>query len=499
MFFDRQIIFDNTFLARLFLFSTAVLSCILVWYGAAGLRGTDQYWYIADVLTISQGLESFTNNFFPGPMLRNGIVPAKNYFMHNSPVMFPIGWLSRFIDAYNAWILTNVACHAIVAGCIFYIAVRYTTTIIAMIVTGFYLISPIAIWQTINPLLEMYYSSLVAMQLLCFCYRERSLFRYGLYVSLIVGLASHPIFFVPACIWAVLDFIASKNKKTGLIIFSLFSIGSYLVLQGKDVWFPSSFQPELKAIIASVVPGRSNMYWHYSEILPVVDLHLMKNKVLYALQKHFFTARFAPLYIFTNVALIVSCYLVIFRLKKWWRLLIPFGVFGGQYIAMIFLQQNHPRYQQIVAAVVFCVIAIGMFEIVNSRKISKRKISAGVGVCVGVLFLMSLAIVHSGRNQSRNEGQEVERLVQEVSVLPADARIVGIDVKPHNPFSFIVRPRNMLFIRTDMLNESQIDRAIKLFDPTYFFVSDNKYKVSGKLIVKLDTRRFGELFVYEVN
>lgn len=490
---------DNFLPARIFLFVTAMLSCALVWYGAAGLRGTDQYWYVADVLTLSHGLEPLTNNFFPGPMLRHGSVPDTNYFMHNSPVMLVVGWMAKYISAYHAWILINMLCHIIVGVCVYIIATHVASKISALVVTGIYLISPIAIWQTINPLLEMYYSSLVGLQLLCFYLREKLICRYMLYVFLLVGLLSHPIFIVPACLWG---FWALVERRGANFAFELFLFLPYFFLilfflKYKTVWFPSSFQPELKAIIASAVPGNSNMFWHYSEVLPSIDLALMKDKAIHALRSHFLVAKFAPLYVFTNIALVTVLYLCFFHLAKWWKILFPLGLFGCQYLAMIFLQQNHPRFQQIVAAVVFTVIAIGITEVFSNRNISTRFVSAGVAFGSVLILLSSLLVVHTGRVQSQNEKEEVNQLADALNMVPHDARIVGIDVKPHNPFSFIVRPRQMLFIRTDMLDEQQIRRAIDMFNPGFFVARAGSYPVQGKLLAKLDTGRFGELLVYE--
>ena len=459
-----------------------VLALFLVFYGAAGVRGTDQYWYVADVETLSRGLAPVTNNIFPGPMLRNGAVPENNYFMHNSPVMYVIGSLSKVIPPYNAWIIVNTLCHFIVALCIFLVLLRLTTQPLSILITSFYVLSPIAIWQTINPLLEMYYAALAGMQIAFFIYRDRWFCRLMLSGLLLLGVLSHPIFLVPAIlwgIWSVVEFSEWRDPGKLLVWVCYFGLLA-LFKMNKDIWFPSSFQPELKAIVASVVPGKSNMFWHYSEVLPEITKNLMLAKAQSAVEKHLLVPRFTPLYLFTNLAILTAAFLSFFYMKKWWKLLIPLGVFGSQYIAMLLLQQNHPRFQQIIAVVTFTLLGVGLYELQNRFNVTKKQL-AGAGI-VGLisLFGLSLAMAHSGRQQSLTQEMNVSEMLELVSDIPENASIVGIDVKPHNPFSYIVRPRDMLFIRTDMLETPQIERAIELFQPDYYIVRERtEYIVNG--------------------
>ena len=434
-------------------------------------------------------------------MLRKGAVPEFNFFMHNSPVMLLIGWVSRHIDAYFAWIIVNSICHFTVALCIYLISLRYSSKSVSTAVTGFYLISPIALWQTINPLLEMYFAALVGVQLLCFFYREKTACKYLLYITLLVGLMSHPIFLAPAFLWGLWAIVerSGKNVLIDITLASLYFGMVVLCLKFKSYWFPSSFQPEMKAIIASAVPGSSNMFWHYSEQLPVIDMTLFKLKVGYALKKQFLVAKMAPFYLFTNIALAIAVYLALFRFSKWWRVLIPLGLFGCQYVSLIFLQQNHPRYQQIVACVTFVLIGIGLNQFIRRSNVGRKYFPLGVFAVSVVVIALTFTVVQYGRTQSLSEAKEIERLEHELAAVPDNARIVGINIKPHNPFSYIVRPRQMLFIRTDMLDQKQSERAIDLFDPDYFVVRlSDEYQTQGKFVKRFDTKMFGKLAVYSV-
>ena len=146
--------------AFLLLFSTLAM-LVLVWYGAAGLRGTDQYWYVADVEKLVNNEPLSTNTYFPGVMLRSNVVLDDNPILHNSPMLYVVAFVASALPVYESWIAVNLALHIFVAICIYSLSRKYTRADLAAVVTAFYLLSPIAIWQTINPLLEMYYAGLV--------------------------------------------------------------------------------------------------------------------------------------------------------------------------------------------------------------------------------------------------------------------------------------------------------------------------------------------------
>ena len=379
-----------------------VLASLLIVYGAAGLRGSDQYWYVADVAKIVSGGEHVTNNFFPGPMLRDGSVTAKNYFMHNSPVLVAVAWVSKLANPYVAWIIVNTIFQFLCLICVFLVLVQLTDKKVAVFCSILYVLSPIAIWQTINPLLEMYYSALVGVVLLSFIYRSYSVAFIGLYILLLLGVVSHPIFILPTLLWVIWSILEVNNNRRiiALVVGIVYLPLVFYCYVHKNVWFPSSFQPDLNAIVASAVPGKSNMYWHYANKIPSVDSGLFISKATHAFEKHILHLKYAPLYLFTNLALLAGLALCVFHFKRLWQVLIPFGLFGSQYIAMILLQQNHPRYQQIVAVVSFTFIGMFVYRFVVKEKYSHFNAKMVVAICMVVLFIASLFLVHRGRTES---------------------------------------------------------------------------------------------------
>lgn len=486
------------------IFIACICASFITWYGAEGLRGTDQYWYISDVEKIMNGEELVTNTYFPGAILRTQGVPDKNYIHHNSPMLYVVAAMGDWFGAYNGWILCNLIYHFLIALSIFLISLRLTSEAAASFVTAFYLVSPIAVWQTINPLLEMYFSVLVALSLLIFFYRDKlMLLRVTLWIVLFVGVVSHPIFLAPAVVYGLVWVYDhwSENRILaigGAIIYYI--VITYLQLH-KDEWFPSSFQPDLRAIIGSVVPGKSNMIWHYSDALPEIDMNFILLKIRIALLKHFFDIKFSVVYIFSNIAILMTAFLITFRTKKTLYVLIVLAIYGLQYLAMIFLQQNHPRYQQIIATVTFVIIAMAIHHFHNDRDIDSK----WPVICVGVLMFMITAIAgymaHTARQQSMSEASDIETLVQGFDVIPKGVRVVSVDLMPHNPLSYILNSRDVLFVRNNLLSREKIDRAIDLFNTDYFIIrkggAANWINDEMVYVDSLTSRRFGEIEIYQ--
>lgn len=496
------------FITTMWLRGFPILTCmcvlVMIWIGAEGVRGTDQYWYVADVERIVDDLPLVTNTYFPGEMLRRNAVPDPNYIHHNSPMLYIVAFIGSILSVYNAWIFANIACHLIVASVIYSLSIKFTDQVIATLVASFYLLSPIAIWQAINPLLEMYYSALVALVLWCFFNRQNVWCTVCLVLLLALGLVSHPIFFVPAIVYGMVLVYENRRLKC---LYLLGIGGAYLssmlfLLHFKGQWLPSSFQPSISAIVASAVPGKSNMFWHYAEELPKINFELMMSKTISAIKKHIIEPRFVPFYIFTNVGILAGVYLTVTHLRRLWFVLVPLGLFGIQYVAMILLQQNHPRFQQIVAVVTFLMIALAIKHVSYTRLRGKFRIPL-----IGIVFLCLLAVnsflVHTAKNESVIEDQDIRsinHIIQQVSK-DEEMRIVTIDVMPHNPFSYATRPNSTLFIRSDMLEISQIEKAINLFEPNLVIVRNSESVIdlsAYKIVGRIESQRFGELELYFV-
>lgn len=473
----------------------ALIAVCLVVLGAQGVRGTDQYWYVGDTQQMADGKAPISNNYFPGKLLREAQNPTPNYIMHNNPLMHLVAFSSGVLSVYNTWIVLNSLFHLIIAFCIYVACIHYVGRREASLATVLYLLSPIALWQVVNPLLEQYFALIMAVSMVLFIHRKNTLCFISLLLVLGVGMNSHPIFVLPAYFFLLLSVYENyRNAKYGLCIVAV-GYGILLLLTKPYVaqLMPTSFQPSLSAIITSAVPGKSNMFWHYSDIQPELSLSLMMSKLWAAVNTHLFNLRFAPHYIFTNIALFSLIYLLFFKWREYWRLLIPAFLIVGLYLGLIALQQNHPRYQQIIAPVSFLIIGI----VIAPYLVKLKWPLLGLPLCL-VLAVNVVTMVKASK-QSRYESAQMIHVAEEIGrYVPETARLASLNHSPHNPMSYLLRPREVLFIKSKLLQPDRVAKAIELFKPEYMLVRKELPDSTMELVGKVPDTMFGDILIYKL-
>ena len=75
---------------------------------------------------------------------------------------------------------------------------------------------------------------------------------------------------------------------------------------------------------------------------------------------------------------------------------------------MIVLQQNQPRYQQIVAPVSFVFIGVGIYQLLGKEWLRSRLCVAAVGISMCLIASVSLYIANTARVEANNQKQEVK-------------------------------------------------------------------------------------------
>ncbi len=128
------------------LLSAIIIHLILVLYAAGGVRGSDQYWYVADVTSLMKG-NATTNCIYPVNILKHDPVPP--HFIHNILNLYlvvPFAALTR--DAYSGWILANILATLSVALVIRALLRRFGYSRVADLVAAIWLLLPMSVWLT---------------------------------------------------------------------------------------------------------------------------------------------------------------------------------------------------------------------------------------------------------------------------------------------------------------------------------------------------------------
>jgi len=125
--------------------------------GAAGLRGTDQYWYVGDLWMSQISGQPVTNAIYPtatginADISTNGLPPR----IHNVPVTY-LASLAHQLGAsdYLAWVYVNVLIALIVAVVVYVVATKLKYSC-AFIAPTLFLSFPLTLWLSINALADM--------------------------------------------------------------------------------------------------------------------------------------------------------------------------------------------------------------------------------------------------------------------------------------------------------------------------------------------------------
>ncbi len=466
-----------------------------LWFASEGVRGTDQYTYLSDVETLAQNQPPLSNLYFPAKLLREGTDTTPNYFSHNGPLMQLVAMLSRKFDSYSSWIAINLASHLVVAGALFWVIGAQCNRSIAAWTTLLYLASPIAFWQSANILQEQFFAAVLALILFGYTFRHTGIGELLLITALALGILAHPLFIAPALLYPLLGLFITRKPRTilrTLLLIAALAIMLYLKSHSAE-FYPSIFQPSLEIIITSAVPGGSNVFWHFAEYLPELNAELLINKFKVAALKHVFDLRHTAFYFYTNMAFLALGYLLLFHYRRYREQIFVIGLFLGLYAAIIVLQQNHARFQQIIAPASFLAIALALHHVTT------RYLKPALVCLLFLTVAFDALLAKRLHDDSQLERTDLATIVKHTE-FPVDARIAMLDVKPHGPLARAFRPLPVLTVWSSMLTEVSVERAFTLFDPSHILSVTTlppQLKTLFQQTGTIDSRLFGQVGIYK--
>lgn len=144
----------------------AILLVLLVRFAAVAVRGSDQYWYVSDLITYSAIGRAVSNAVYPAAALDtgDGDLPAR---MHGVPTTWLVQVVDRVVESpYEAWVVTNLVTALLVSGLLFRIATRVDGQRSTSLAPITFLAFPLTTWFTANALVEMTLALAVALGLL---------------------------------------------------------------------------------------------------------------------------------------------------------------------------------------------------------------------------------------------------------------------------------------------------------------------------------------------
>lgn len=431
----------------------ALGAALLVFAGAVawagrGLRGTDQYWYAADLVN-ADTLGAASNQLYPSFSLSGaagvGDLPPR---IHNVPASWVAEGLFQLgASDYQAWLILNAVLALGTATACFVTARTLGLGRAAVWAPALFLAFPLTSWLTLNALAEMSIAFLASLLMVGLVTADRSGSRWGL---LLAAVSSGLLFwtrenfvlavgvFVVFCAWL------RVRRHWPLRPLVLCTIGALGFLLTRSVVFDAYPTAGLKAALMATAPGTSRpMGLYYGP----VEFHLgpFVEKLVSGAVSSVIPSEVVELV--TESSLIVGA--LIASILAWRRhgnrtLVALLVAMLGVYVATCMLYQSQNRYLYVVAPIAAVAIALA----VQSMPTGRPRIPAIVGwvVCgIAVVGLLggSLLMAREYRNSASAETQAVATIRDTLSTTEGPLLATGSNAAVITT-SYSVAPRVVL-------------------------------------------------------
>ncbi|MDX1740473.1 MAG: hypothetical protein R3178_04230, partial [Rhodothermales bacterium] len=419
---------------------TSLVFCTLVVLGAGGLRGTDQYWYVADAARLAAGESAHTNEVFPVSVVGGLDIPRP--FVHNGPAQYVVAAVAGWTGAYAAWIILGVLFSVLTALLIAREVAAHTSRRVGSWAGAVFLAFPLTMWQASQPLLEVWLTLLVVsigVLLAAPGRRPRSWFLATLAAGVLFWsrFTFIPVLFALPIAFAVVN--RRDLRRQWLPLFILIAVVAGFVM-AEPILFPSH-QP---FTFGEYVNGTTT--WKATDMLFVrpdgaVTFSTIARKALDALVQQFWpdvTASALFYWPFTvAVALLALILLRRSELRRTpWAAVTVFLLL--LHLATIVLYRNQFRYMLPVTPAL--VICLGAWSAGWWRTPLRKTVFATVtivGICAGTLLMLHSRVGGSEARELR------DRLENAYAANLSDDRPVLVQYPRAGGFvhAYVLRPR----------------------------------------------------------
>jgi|GEM_PF-2834706 len=239
--------------------AVAAVFVALVTFASTGVRGTDSYWYVADVERLAAGESWTTNNIFPLHVMQNEQL-ARPRFLHNIPHVYFVWPAARLLGAYRGWIATNVAASLITALMVGWLLTRAHGPWFGVLGFSWYLLLPLTLWQTTQPVVEATLAPVLGLVMLLYAGTLRDAWRWPL-LLLAATLAYYGReSFLPLLLLVPLACCRQRegDRRTRVLTASGLLLLALAAIALKQPLFPRSTQVPLPVRMNMGVPGVSD-------------------------------------------------------------------------------------------------------------------------------------------------------------------------------------------------------------------------------------------------
>lgn len=441
---------------RLALAAVTVLFAVLVVLAASGVRGTDQYWYMADVEALARGLPHVSNNVFPTQILGQPptIVPP---FIHNILPIYmvvPAAWL---FGTYAGWLVTNGVASAAVAFVIYRVLEREVSPWAGALGYAVYLLLPLTFWQSAQPWAEPCIALFSAAAVWAYGRGGRGYWHWaGLGLILLLGYYSRETFLAFLMMLPVVFLLRSDRTRWSAWVFAgVLVCGFWLALQLREAWFPHSPEVSWKDLLAVGAAGSGSNMSPYFAVPPIeaswpdIARKAAKNLLIQV------DPRWAACWLFYvpfNIMAVLCLWSLATHAGRGSRpaRLAEAGVaFLLVHLQTIVLVQNHARYMLVAVPAVLAGAPLAPRLVRWLRDLRyPGRILAGLVV---LLALADLPLALRLRSEGRTQGQQQADILASLpgGLRSSDSVLMEVVGLEYLMVGYTLRPRPVLFLEAE--------------------------------------------------
>lgn len=426
---------------RVLLLLVALAHVALVLYAAADLRGSDQYWYVADVEALMHGVTT-TNQVYPVNIWKNTPLPP-SFIHHILNLYLALPFALLLGDAYHGWIAINLLMSLAVAWVMRQTMRQVLGDLAADVAAGIWLLLPITIWTTSQPSAETTTAGVLALALFV-TVRARGLTSW-LAATLLWGAAYYcrafygPILLLMPWLFARWGEPKPVSRKLGVIL--LLGITGLVLLLIGPLLFPAGVLSITEGIrVRSSVPGlmASYMVWSMPEMnwLGFVRNGLGQLARSVVPIDPTLLIFYLPFLVLATIGLLT------------WRQVSPevvrrvraiTAILVGLTLIVFFLHVNHFRFLLPLFPGLLCISICR--PSIAGRSLDARRWPS----LLLVLVILNLPLAHHLRVSSLSEGRQWRLVRKQLDrVIPADDPVMSanLGVGAHGqPLAYYLRPR----------------------------------------------------------
>jgi hypothetical protein len=486
-----------------FVLALVVLTaCVLASSGHT--RGTDQFWYVADVESLVHG-QHVTNDIFPANLVTPGPLPGP--FVHNNITLYMVAPLASLLGGYWGWLATNLLC-SFGSALMVFVLLRERSARAAALVASFFLLLPLTTWLTCNALSEPIYTFLATLGLFVWIRAKQALGQALFVVAAVAAALAKDnlaiLLLAPIVGLWIGRGAGRRTLGTTLYVGGITALGLILCAVLRSTVFIENVRYSLAArLISAIPPKNDNMAPYFLSSAPTFEWAVFWEKLARNMPG---LVRFAPVeapFILPFYALLG---LFLWGLARNWKRL---GVDCEEtrasvvtilliisYFATVLFFQNETRYIQFV--IPSLLVSISLFMRWTERKVQL------LGVCVACLIPVALVLALHVRKDGMQQFVETKRIEQCIDSHLAEGTPLLVLRDAGDGFRFIevafaVRPRVSLIVEQPDFCE-QVKRYRGRFDVRYVFGRASFLTGRGKHIAGMegDAGRYADYGIYDI-